>query len=227
MVIVLYTILTLVLSAVTLVALYVLAALVLSRISPRKKEEESTRDHQIFLHNTGVHIDVVLPSALIPQDLLQQLRIHESVAYIAFGWGDRGFFLETPTWAELKPSVAARAMLVKSPTVMHITDYQQLGSDWAKVPMRAEQFSIILQYLRAGFQLDEQGRPKEIVDKGYTPDDRFFEATGHYHALVTCNVWVNRGLRRAGLRTALWTPHAKGIMRYFPVQEATATPIRL
>ncbi|MEM9261164.1 MAG: DUF2459 domain-containing protein, partial [Bacteroidota bacterium] len=181
-------------------------------------------DHQIFLHNTGVHIDIVLPHSLIPQDLIQQLRICESSPFTAFGWGDRGFYLETPTWAELKPRVAARAMLVKSPTVMHITDHFELGAGWAVVPVKAAQLSILLRHIRAGFRLNSQGQVQEIIGKGYTQNDRFFEATGSYHALETCNVWVNKGLRQAGIRTAIWAPHAKGIMRYFPDQEAP-TPV--
>lgn len=29
--------------------------------------------------------------------------------YIAFGWGDKGFYLDTPTWADLKFSTAFKA----------------------------------------------------------------------------------------------------------------------
>lgn len=219
MVFLLKVFLVLLLGALIIVGLYALAAIVLSRVRPRKKLVPSIGDYRIFLHNTGVHIDIILPRPLIPQDLIHQLRINETASYAAFGWGDRGFYLETPTWAELKPRVAARAMLVKSPTVIHITDHYKLGADWAKVPVPAAQFTVLLEYIRAGFRLDSHGKVQEIMGKGYTPNDRFFEATGSYHALETCNVWVNKGLRQAGIRTAIWAPHAKGIMRHFPAQE--------
>jgi hypothetical protein len=27
-------------------------------------------------------------------------------SYVSFGWGDKGFYLDTPSWAELQPSTA-------------------------------------------------------------------------------------------------------------------------
>lgn len=47
------------------------------------------------------------------------------------GWGDKGFYLETPTWAELKASVAFKAVTGLSTTAIHATFYIMLEENSA------------------------------------------------------------------------------------------------
>ncbi|MEM9931379.1 MAG: DUF2459 domain-containing protein, partial [Bacteroidota bacterium] len=79
-----------------------------------------------------------------------------------------------------------------------------------------EQFNQLLQYIQDTFTKNSEGKITEIVDAGYTPLDRFYEAEGNYSCFKTCNSWVNTGLRRIGVKTAIWTPMDKGVIRYLP-----------
>lgn len=193
---------------------YVLLSLLLSAIPTGVLNEKTPRMKTIYVHSNGVHVDVILPRAEVPEDLWRQLSPGPNTSFMAFGWGDKGFYLDTPTWAELKASTAIKAMLLRSPTAMHITDYERERTDWTSVHIREEQLFHLLKYIRSSFAAGAAGEVIEIPDAGYTDRDRFYEARGHYSMIMTCNTWVNRAFRRVGIRTAVWTPMDSGILRH-------------
>ena len=92
---------------VGLILLYLLAAYVLSKITVNADFSESNdAPVYIFVRTNGVHSDIVLPMAnnminwadfVNPHDTKSQTDAYN---YVAFAWGDRGFYLETPTWAD-------------------------------------------------------------------------------------------------------------------------------
>lgn len=47
-----------------------------------------------------------------------------TLPYLAIGWGDKGFYLNTPTWADLKFSTAFKAAFGLSKPAMHATFYR-------------------------------------------------------------------------------------------------------
>ena len=44
-----------------------------------------------------------------------------TLRYIAIGWGDKGFYLDTPTWADLKFSTAFKAAFWLGNSAIHTT----------------------------------------------------------------------------------------------------------
>ena len=197
-----------------LAGLYVLFGLGLSLIPVGGGEKKGKKTHTLWVSNNGVHTDLIFPLADLPPDLRSQLPWVEVYRYAAFGWGDKGFYLDTPTWAELSPTVALRAMLLPSPTAMHVPGYRAVDSNWAEVPITTDQLEILFGHITETFAEDTAGRIRLIPGESYGEDDHFYEAHGNYSALVTCNVWVNRALKRADIRTALWAPSSWGIMRW-------------
>jgi hypothetical protein len=49
-----------------------------------------------------------------------------NVANVAFGWGDKGFYLETKTWDELKFSTAFKAVFYLGSSAMHVSFHKKL-----------------------------------------------------------------------------------------------------
>ena len=45
--------------------------------------------------------------------------------YLAFGWGDKGFYLDTPEWSDLKASTAFKAAFALGNSAMHTTFINQ------------------------------------------------------------------------------------------------------
>lgn len=202
------------LGLVGLVILYVGVAVVLSLIPTSPEPLIGARDHRVFVSSNGVHTDFILPVALVPRLLLDQLGYLSGYSYLAFGWGDKGFYLDTPTWAELKVSTAVRAMILPSPTAVHVSGYDAAGRDWALLEINDQQLAILNEYIAEAFRLNNGEVIIPIDDAGYGNNDEFYEGLGSYNALYTCNNWVNDGLQRMSVRTALWSPSEWGIMRW-------------
>jgi len=169
----------------------------------------------VYLRSNGVHAELVLPAA-VPYDWRQQLPPDEVVdlarllsppalGWIAFGWGDREFFIRTRTWRDLRPATAVSALLGLGPAAMHV-EYIARPQDYRvqRIDLNLVQYQRLVDGLRAGFAGD--GRPRRIDDPGYFDTDAFYEGTGRYTAWLTCNEWIRRVLAGAGVRTSFWAP---------------------
>ncbi|MEM7560840.1 MAG: DUF2459 domain-containing protein, partial [Planctomycetota bacterium] len=62
-----------------------------------------------------------------------------------------------------------------------------------------------------------------IEGYAYTQTDAFFEAKGNYHSLNTCNSWVGRALRSAGIKAPWFSPMPSTPTLYFPSEDEPAT----
>ncbi|SFP33633.1 conserved hypothetical protein [Mesorhizobium sp. NFR06] len=127
--------------------------------------------------------------------------------YLVFGWGGRAFYLETPTWSELKATPVLKALTLDA-SVMHVDVAGAIlepRPDVAGVDIDEKHFAALLDYIQSSFQ-ERQGRPMVIDNAGYSSFDCFYEANGHFNALIGCNTWTAAALRSAGLRTGWWNP---------------------
>jgi uncharacterized protein (TIGR02117 family) len=203
------------------VVLYVAFSFLLSWIPVNTAQSEAKRNNQLYAFSNGVHLDFVIPVKLIPEHLRTQLRPGPNTKLMGIGWGDKGFYLDTPTWADLSAKVAVKAMFMPSPTAMHVTEHQVVNRTWSRLDITDEQLEELFAYIMESFQTNAEGKITELVGEGYTPFDRFYEANGNYACFQTCNTWVNAGLRRIDVKTAIWTPMDKGVLRYLPTAGTT------
>ena len=175
---------------------------------------------ELFVHSNGVHTDFILPvkneqmnwSELLPYSDFEM--VDDSYKYISMGWGDKGFYINTPTWADLKFSTAFKAAFGLSSTAMHVTyQHYKPGVDQMtkRMVISNEQYKLLVQYICSSFQMKER-RPVVIIHPGYSYQDRFYEANGRYSMLRTCNVWTGDGLRFIGVKIGVWTPFQNGII---------------
>jgi uncharacterized protein (TIGR02117 family) len=171
----------------------------------------------VWLRSNGVHAELVLPAAaphdwrteLPPADVVDAARLARppELAWIAFGWGDREFFIRTRTWRDLRPGTAASALLGLGPAAMHV-EYLARPQDYRarRIDLSPAQYARLVDGLRTGFARDAGGRPRRIADPGYFDTDAFYEGSGRYSLVLTCNEWIRRVLAGAGVRTAAWAP---------------------
>ena len=134
--------------------------------------------------------------------------------YLAMGWGDKGFYLETPTWAQLKFRVAFKAAFALSTTAIHATFYDSLpqNDSCKEIKITKEQYTKLINYITNSFQKDQNGHFIRIVtNANYGKADAFYEANGSYSMLHTCNTWANNGLKSCNQKACLWTPFDTGI----------------
>ncbi len=204
-------------------ALYVLIVLV--GLIPVNNEFEPTPDGvEILLISNPVHADLVLPVDTntvnwrehFPADCFSGDT--SGATHIAFGWGDKGFFIETPTWADLRASTAAKALFWPSDTCMHVrlTKAERLRDGSRSVRISVTQYERLVEYINESFRQESDGSRIQVGVAAYGPHDAFFEAHGTYHCINTCNCWIGGAMRSAGIRCGWLTPLPKTVFLYLP-----------
>ena len=71
-------------------------------------------------------------------------------------------------------------------------------SDAIAVRLSPHGFEQLVTFIHETYKRDEHGRPLP-VGPGWYAYSKFYLATGTYHLLNTCNTWVAKALRAAGL----------------------------
>ncbi|UZJ65875.1 DUF2459 domain-containing protein [Sphingobacterium sp. KU25419] len=87
---------------------YWLSERILSRMSAHREPSMIPKQVTVYIMSNGVHTDLVLPvktnqidwSVLFPFQNNKGKKTNYS--YMGVGWGDKGFYLNTPEWKDLK-----------------------------------------------------------------------------------------------------------------------------
>ena len=193
---------------VALVLAYALAGIGGALIATNNGWTQAKAGVRIFVIDNGVHTDLVLPAnaegvdwrvSARPQDIGDPGRA--ALPYVSFGWGDRDFYLNTPTWADISLPRLASAMVGAGRTVLHVAHIAEPGAGphMRSVMLTPEEYHRLAAYVAATFANGPSVR-------GYGADDAFYPARGGYSALDTCNQWTGGALRAAGVRIGAWTP---------------------
>jgi uncharacterized protein (TIGR02117 family) len=171
-----------------------------------------------------VHTDIVVPVKNEIYDWTKSFSYtsvksaDSSYKYISFGWGDKGFFIHTPSWADLKTSTAFKAMFWLSTSAMHVTWKKNIipGLRCRQIIITKEKYAILCSYIAGTFTTGADKLPEYIKAPGYGDHDAFYEAKGTYNLFQTCNVWTGNGLKKAGVKVAVWTPFEKSVFHELP-----------
>ena len=198
---------------------YLLIALVGMLIPVDNPKIAPGQDVEIFVQTNGLHADLVLPSkndikdwgSLLPLD--QQTR--GQFNYMAIGWGEKNFYLNTPTMSDLTFPTLVKALLIPSEAAMHVEyrRYKPSGDNTSSIMISEEMYEMLVGYILDYF-IFEEGKPKLYPQRGYHEYDDFYAAKGKYHAFWTCNNWTNTALKKIGVKNSLWTPMDWGVFFY-------------
>lgn len=203
--------------------LYVFAAFSLSKITVNSDADNQAKEVPIYIRTNGVHTDLVLPVKNEVKDWSREVKFENTKAndstaqFIAFGWGDKGFYLNTPEWSDLKASTAFNAAFALGSSAMHTTFYKSVreSKSCVKIEVSKENYQKLVNYIEAGFQHDANGNPIFIEATTYGKNDSFYEANGKYNLFQTCNSWANSGLNAANQKAAFWTVTDTGIFCHY------------
>lgn len=212
-------------SAIFVLALmtYLLIVTLLSFVSVNENSIENSQEIPIYILTNGVHTDIALPLKSKHHDWTNQLKPEHTKAkdstyqYAALGWGDKGFYMETPTWADLKVSTALKAASGLSSSAMHVTFYKNLKENKSckKLQISYENYKKLISFVNKSFQSKSGEFLKIETDAVYGKHDVFYEANGSYSLFYTCNSWANQALKAANQKAALWTISDSGIFRHY------------
>ena len=170
----------------------------------------------IYVATNGVHTGLVLPARgggvdwspiVRPQDIADP---RYAGRWLWFGWGERRFYLNTPTWRDLTLGTAVHALAGSNRTLMHVDHLLEPWGDARPIRLTHEQYSRLTAAIRASF---DPAHRRPI--RGYDVADVFYAARGSYDAVRTCNWWTGHMLAEAGVRIGAWTPFSATVMQWF------------
>ncbi|WP_395045829.1 TIGR02117 family protein [Flavobacterium sp.] len=211
-----------ILAFVILILIYAFSVFGLSKISVNtgvtQKEEV-----EIFIKTNGVHTDIVVPIKNEIKDWSKEIKFNQTKSkdslmnYIAIGWGDKGFYLNTPQWSDLKASTAFRAATGLSTSAMHTTFCKSVSESESckRILVSKENYQKLVIFINDSFQRDSNKKLQCISGRGYAKNDSFYEAKGSYSLFRTCNTWANDALKQANQKAAFWTPYDGGIFCHY------------
>jgi uncharacterized protein (TIGR02117 family) len=177
---------------------------------------------QVFVVSNGFHTDIVVPMQAQGVDWALELQAEHftganpvAASHAGFGWGDRGFYLTTPTLMDIDAGTAFEALFDSSGSLMHVTLWGGTpvpGPTVRPLRLTSAQYTQLTANLRASFQRDAAGAVRPIPGAGYRYYDAFYEGVGTYSLFETCNEWTAAQLRRIGVAVGWWAPFPFGVM---------------
>jgi uncharacterized protein (TIGR02117 family) len=172
---------------------------------------------KIHLVSNGWHVSLVLPAGEWPRELaLAPYGVDVSQArFVAFGWGERRFYMETRTFADADLATGLRALAWNADTVVHATFLDAVDETHPRVrtlTVGPAQLDALNAYVRDAFA----GAAPEAAGEGFGLADAFFRANGTYSPIATCNEWVGAALRAAGIPIGAWTPLSQSLLWRLP-----------
>ena len=200
--------------------IYFAAALVGGLLPANPSWTEAERGVRIFVRTNGVHTWIMVPTmaagvdwrGIAPPEHIKDPR-YAAGNYLAIGYGNRDFYLNTPTWGDLSPRTALAAAFGGGPSLVHVEHEHdpQPNEHQQPITLSLGEYRKLTNHIRSSFDLTG-GRSHPLLGRGYGPADVFYQARGRYNAYRTCNEWTGEALRAAGVRTGIWTPLSQSIM---------------
>lgn len=204
---------------VLLILSYATAGLAGGSIPSNAGWQPPDRGVRIFVESNGIHVGLVMPKVAAGVDWrgwasASDLADPRYAAYdhVAIGWGEHAFYLETPTWRDVKMSTILAAAIGSDRTLMHVEHVP--APDAADPAVRAillrpDEYRRLAAFVQASFA------PQRRSYRGYAGDDAFYDAHGHYSAARTCNAWTGDALRQTGVLIGWWTPFPITVTTWF------------
>lgn len=210
-----------ILGLTTYLSIYFFCYFLLSGVAIKEIASEDKKV-EIFLVKSGVHTDFMLPLKNEYQDWTVEFPIENTqlkdtnVYFLTVGWGDKNFYMNTPTWGDLTVKTALFAATGMGTSALHATHYYEVPTDRpvAHLFLSEAQYKDLIDYIKNTLRRDKNGKNifikpmNEAVMCGY---DAYYEAKNSYSMLSTCNSWINNGLKACGKKACLWSPFAGGI----------------
>lgn len=204
------------------VVLSSLTLLVIGALTPIKwsNSDKHSCNLEICISNTGIHTNIIVPTKNDVFDWHNNLSLDKlgtdsanDYKYLSFGWGERDFYLSTPSLADLKFSTTFKALFLTNSSVIYVKGYQFIPSNLEVkcIKVNKTDYLQLMQFIQATFQVDAKGR-KIRIRHGHTNNASFYEAVGSYSILKNCNSWTGEGLRKADINTPVWDGLSSAIM---------------
>ncbi|MFN8257938.1 MAG: TIGR02117 family protein [Bacteroidales bacterium] len=202
-------------SILLIICLYFLIASITTIVPVNKNFVEIKNGTAIYVSSNGVHTDIIVPVESECMNWKSFLKLKTDYKFIAFGWGDKEFYMNTPTWADLKIKTALKAAFLFDESVLQVRgiDYKPKESkNTIRIFLSDKQLNELNNYIYTSFKINDLTEPVEI--KISESSYHYFEAEKRYSVFFTCNNWTSKGLKLAGIKNSLWAPFDWSVLFY-------------
>ncbi|MEP2235079.1 MAG: DUF2459 domain-containing protein [Alteripontixanthobacter sp.] len=186
---------------------------------------------EIMVETNGLHTGIVVPVVNLQKDWREDFPTARRPAqpynalptHLAFGWGEREVFLNTPSWSDLSPATALRVVTTGGDGLLRIGHYVRPAPSEYHRPLRIRprEYARLVSEIEATLPPVPAGTDRKTYTS-YEVGSIYHDAHGRYNLTNTCNQWVSDTLAAAGIKTGWWTPFAGGVMKW--VEEPGTDP---
>jgi uncharacterized protein (TIGR02117 family) len=176
-------------------AAYLLAAVLLAGCAmPRVSQGDG--EIPLYLIGHGWHTGIALRAADIDFGRWPQIPHPAGARHIEIGWGDRDFYPAPGfnLW------YGAKALFWPTPSVLHVVGFDEPparrfpASSVREVRVSREGLERLLAYVASSFEPGAAPIAPSLYAAG-----AFYPSRETFHIFNTCNTWVARALREAGV----------------------------
>ncbi|MEO0939461.1 MAG: DUF2459 domain-containing protein [Pseudomonadota bacterium] len=162
-------------------------------------------DVTIHLVAGPIHTDILVPLDWVTADRFAPYGLATDTPgadWLVAGWGARDFYTTTGTYADVSLGAVWRAVTGDN-AVMRLGLASPLDPALRTWPLTisAQQHAALLGQIEADIDIQAP-----LPQPGFGAFDRFYSAAGRFHIFNTCNTWIARTLRAAGIPFGVWTP---------------------
>ena len=185
-------------------ALALYALLLVTGCATSTAEQAVKGDISVYVVTHGWHTGLAMRAADIDFARWRPLPHPARASYIEIGWGDRDYYPAPGfnLWYGFK------ALAWPTPSVLHVTGFNEPparyfpASEVVELRLARAGFERLLAYITASFEPDPVPTAPSLYASG-----AFYPSREKFHLFKTCNVWVARALREAGIevRSSLTT----------------------
>ena len=195
-------------------AVVVLTAGCLGPIAGREPTGGDEPALTVWVVDHGWHTAIGVSRSDVDQRLWPEVSDFPEATFVEVAWGDRDFYMakDPAGW------LAVKAAFFTSGSVLHVVGFSAPiatyfpGSDVVELRISRRGLDAMTRFFHDEYRRDGEGRPLR-VGHGLYGASGFYAALTRYHLFNTCNTWVARALRSAGLDvTPAGTLTAGGVM---------------
>ncbi len=206
--------------------MFLLGALAVGCVVPQScsRNIECKKPVIVYFINHGYHSSIALPATSALHDWRKDFPyVADSTSLVEFGWGEKAFYMSR----SFPVGDGIKALFLPNPSVIQVIAledrYSYILSHAEVIPVAVcpDQYTELVQYIRAAFQRDSLGNTRFLAEGFYPKVSGFYEALGTYYAFNNCNTWVGGALRAAGLQTPLWDGIPQSLRWHLPDTTAT------
>lgn len=192
-------------------------ALILGCASPsatRERAREEPLAYRVWVLDHGWHTAIVVRMRDVDSALWPEVADFAGAELVEVAWGDREFYMaERPSaW------LAMKAAFFTSGSTLHVagigasieSDFP--ASDVVELAVSRRGLDAMTRMFHEEYQRGDEGRPVRLAP-GLSSNSWFYAARSRYGLFNTCNTWVARALRAAGLDVTPAIVTAGGVMR--------------